>query len=172
MKQKLRLSFLKFFGKKAYLQIDFTFAVGVFFMFFFVVFNIYNGQVQSEEENLISSKLQADAKDICFLLVDSSGSPNNWENNVSSVNFPALKNLSSQSIDAGKLSSFNSSNYFYIIDAFSISSYVYIKIDGLNNGTNYLNFGTKAGNSNFQAASSCYSTYLGEIVRVYVEVWR
>lgn len=172
MKQKFRLNFLKFYRKKAYLQIDFTFAIAFFFIFFFIIFNIYTSQIRISDDNLISSQMQADAKDICFLLVESSGNPNDWELNISSLGFIGLKNFSSQSLDSNKLIQLNSTNYFQILDSLVIDSYLYLGIIGLDTDNTYLDFGTRAGNPNYQANYVCYSSYQGEVVKVYVEVWK
>lgn len=168
MNQKLEL----ISNRKGYLQIDFAFVVLIMLLFFFLIHNMYKQKEDSYEKTILINELNADARDLCFLLSSTKGSPNNWEVDINSTFFVGLKsenfNLSSSKI----IFLNDSNNYFDIIDNLDYENKINLEIVGLESNTVYVNLGTNLDNvSVYFAKYSCYSNYNGEVVKFNVEVW-
>lgn len=158
-------------NKLGYLQIDFAFVVLIFFLFFYFIYTEQDTMNNSFKNIGDINLLIADSKDICFLLTKTSGYPDNWETNISNLNFVGLKNISSNNLDINKISALTTENYFLILDSLNISSYIVIDIKGLSSQTDYLNLGNST-YTNLVSSYSCFSNYNNEQVKVNVEVWQ
>jgi hypothetical protein len=170
MKQKSRLN-----SVKGYFQIDIAFAILVFFLLFLTIYTLNKDSVSSKGQLIEMQKLAMDARDICAIIVSTPGYPEAWEeiDNLSNVDIFGLKNVSSYSIDANKLSLFSETNYFTIKNKFNENSYFNLKIKGVNSSVEYLNFGTNITGMNVKSSSyNCYSVYNSEPVKLIVEVWK
>jgi hypothetical protein len=160
--------------KKGYLQIDVIFVILVFFTLFFIFHTMIFDNIVGYEKDFEKNKLSLSAKDICILLTQTSGNPNNWETlNIENVSFFGLKNISSNQLNSVKISKFNTSNYYDIINKFDIGGYFNIKIIGLETNTVYLNFlNLNIDDENILTGNYvCYSNYNSEIVEVQIETW-
>lgn len=158
--------------KKAYVQIDFTFAVFIFFIVFTSVYTIYKAYENSFDDTLVLTELQGDSRDLCFLLIRSSGSPNNWTSDIENSNFYGWKNINDSSLNATNIGAFNSSSYFTILDSLNLSGFLYLDLTGMQTNTTYLEFGTVNEVGTFFSTYSCYGHYNDEVVRLIVEVWK
>lgn len=160
-------------NKKGFLQIDFAFAILIFISVFFIFYQFYDSYNINSQKDLTSNILLSDSIDICNLLISTPGYPQNWEDNISSVVFIGMKNITSNTLSTQKVANFTSSNYIQLIDTlkFNDTKYVNIKIIGVNNNTNYLDFGNFPAVRDF-ASYTCYSNYNGELVKIQVEVWK
>lgn len=165
MKFKLNLD------KRGYVQIDFSFAAFIFFTLFLVVFSFYDSQKNSIEDVITSTNLQADSRDICYLLISSPGIPNNWNDDLSSMSLPGMKSSTNNSLDPLKVSEFSLNNYFTIIDNFNTGDFMYLNIEGLRTNSTYLSFGVSGEGSALSSSYTCYGNYNSEIVRLLVEIW-
>jgi len=175
MNPKFRLStnknYLKM-TKNGFLQIDFAFVVLIFFLLFYLTYVFYDSYNQNLAEDLESKMMMADSIDICNLLVSTSGYPKNWENNLNTLSSLGLKNESSNYIDPNKLSKFNSTNYFTLIDKLNLNgSYVSLKLVGLKTNNTYLNFAEYTLFTNYYTYQ-CYSNYNNEEVKLEVIIWK
>lgn len=159
-------------NKTAYLQIDFAFVVLIFFIFFFTIFQLQSNANKNTISKLDLIQTKSDSFDICNLLISSSGNPTNWENNISSLNFLGLKNISSYQLNINKINALNQANLDKIYSSLGISNILKINIIGLNSSTNYLSFGYEPENYSVVSSNSCFSTLNGEIVKINVEVWK
>lgn len=158
--------------RKGYLQIDAAFAILVFFILFLFVYNLVEDSRNSKEDMFIVNKFEADARDICRLLVLGPGMPYDWQDNISRTQFFGFKNISTNSLSLIKMQQFNSTNYFDIIDIFSLDSYLNIKVTGLTSSNVYLDWGYNANISVKSGNYICYSNCGGEMCKVSVEVWK
>ncbi len=161
-------------NKHGYLQIDFAFVVLIFFFLFFFIHNLHKQKVDSFEGSIILNDLQADARDICFLLSSSSGFPFNWDLDVNSTKIFGLKNLNSNNLSLSKMQVFNiSSNYFIIKDTMNYDENFNLRIIGLTSNLEYIRFGSLVELLDvYFAKSVCYANYNSEQVKLIVEVWR
>ncbi|MDA3856504.1 MAG: hypothetical protein PF569_09695 [Candidatus Woesearchaeota archaeon] len=161
-------------NKKGYLQIDFVFAILVFFMFFFVIYSSYSSYSSNFEKTVIYSEIEIDSRDLCFFLVNTNGNPVNWELDIYNVNFLGLRSSSNYSLDSLKIAEFNDVNYHSILDVLGLDdSNLNIMIKGLSSNSTYLNFGISSDNLGvYSSMNSCFSNYNSEPVIVFVEVWK
>ena len=112
--------------------------------------------------------------DLCNLIINSPGVPNNWESNITTIQSIGLRSINSMNLSSNKINNMINSNYLNIIKNLN-KNYIYsINIVGLKTNTNYLNFGYSINNSNTKYFSdyNCYSNYNNEIVRITTEVWK
>lgn len=158
--------------KKAYLQIDLMFAILIFLLIIFVVFTFFKNYTTSSQNKLLITNLEADSRDLCYLLINSPGEPSNWEINISTLNLMGLKSITSNSLSSSKINNLTSDNYLSILDKINSTGYIKINIVGLNTSTNYANFGSSGGYDSLSSKSVCYSNYNNEMVKVLVEVWK
>ena len=158
--------------KKGFLQIDFAFALLIFFILFFLTYTFYNSYLENLSEDMKSKVFTADSQDICNMLISTPGYPGNWENDISSLVFIGMKNISANySLDSLKIAEFTSENYINITDKLYLEDeFVNIKIIGLETNTSYLNFGGELSSYSF-SLYSCYSNYNSEPVKVMVQIW-
>lgn len=168
MNQKSKLNS----GKKGYLQIDFIFAFMIFLFFLLNIFTYYKTHKNVMEDSFEETRLQAEARDICFLLIKNPGKPTNWENNISSLTFTGLKSESENELDANKISNFSNSSYFTIANSYDLKGFVYITIKGLITNSTYLEFGSLPSTGKISRNYQCYSRYNNETVEVLVEAWK
>ena len=169
MRQKYKLDS----DKKAYLQLDFAFAVLIFAFFVISTYSYFKDYESAQEDSIEISILQADSRDICYLLRNTPGEPSDWETQVGNASFLGIKDVDLQSLNLDKMDVFNSSNYFILQEEFGLNdSFVFISVDGLDTSTNYLTFGFTGGSSTLSGSYSCYSNYNSELARIYVEVWK
>lgn len=159
--------------KKAGIQIDFAFSIFIFLFFFIIFYSFYSNSYLSQKNSLVSSDLNAISGDICEILVSSSGMPYDWESDLDTIGFAALKSNVNNSLDSGKLMSFSDENYWNIVNSYNLEGYnLNIDVVGLNSGIEYLNFGADVEEYHVRFSNSvCFSNYGGEIVKVKVEVW-
>ena len=159
-------------GKKAYLQIDFAFAILIFSFFILATYSYYKSYEGAQLDALEFSKLESDARDICYLLSSTPGSPNNWEESFTATQFFGLKSATQRNLTLNKITVFNSSNYFGVIDTMGLEeNFIKITIEGLQTNTSYLNWGVSGAVDSYKGTNVCYANYNSEIVRIYVEVW-
>ena len=169
MHQKLILNL----DKRGYLHLDFIFAAVLFFLVFIFVFLYTNSFTESQRDIIIQNELNADARDLCFMLVSSSGMPSNWYNNISTMKFLGLRNFSdNNSLSTNALSALNSSNYFSIVDRLNLSGYPYVNVIGIESGTTYTVFGSNKGVGSYVSYNTCYSYYNNEFIKIIVGVWK
>jgi len=159
-------------NKFGYLQIDILFAISLFFIFIFITYGYYSENFSSREGNFEMVKLNALSRDLCMISVSSPGIPDTWEENVSSMKFFGLKNVTSFGLSFSKLDVLNSTNYFEISDRLNVDVIFYLGIVGLSSNVSYLSWGYMGDESNLISTYSCYSEYGGELVQVYVEAWK
>ncbi len=171
MNQKSEL----FSNKLAAIQIDISFAIFIFVIIFLTFHAMYADRIDLQSRAHKIDNLNFVAKDVCQMLINSPGNPNNWETNINTIIFPGLKNLNhNNTLNAQKILAFNNTNYWDILNSMNIEKEgVNVKIIGIDTNTTYRNFGQFASDTydvNF-GNSVCYSNYNGEIVKVLVEVW-
>jgi hypothetical protein len=166
MKQKLQLN-----SNKAYLQIDFAFAVLILFSFLFISYNIYSTYADLENRNNDYLIVSAHAKDLCKILVSTPGSPNTWSD-VETADSIGLKSSINESLSSIKINALSTAEYFNFTDIIGINEYVEIKIIGVTSKINYLNFGYNSSADDISAKYSCFGFYNNETVKVLIEVWK
>lgn len=161
-------------NKKGYLQIDFAFAVLVFFMFFFVIYSNYSSYHSNFQKSIAYSELELESRDLCFFLVNNYGNPFDWEADIFNVDFLGLRSSSNYSLDSLKIAQFNNVNYNLILDYFGFDDLnLHIEIKGLISNSTYLNFGISSNDLEaYSSSNSCFSNYNSEPVLVFVEVWK
>ncbi len=160
--------------KKGYLQIDFAFAVFIFFYIVFVIYGLYSFAYASHNQEIEFMELSSLPRDICNYLISSPGYPLGWEamslNQAISVGLRGDSFLDN-SLSSDKINIFgNSLNYNSISDKLGLDEIVYIRIDSVDNSINYLNFGFPS--DTLKYSYSCYSSVNSDPVVIYVEVWR
>ncbi len=170
MNQKLNYQLKN--NKFGYLQIDFAFVVFIFFSFFYIIFLLVSSSFSDKDLEIESMINSYEANDICNLLISNSGMPLDWENDINTIEYFGLKNISSNSINSNKLSLFTLDNYFILLDSIGFDRGLKIEIIGLNSNINYLNFGYNFTFDSIVSSSSCFSRYNSEMVMVLVEVWK
>lgn len=160
-------------NKKAYLQIDFAFAIFIFIILFLFVNSYYKNQLDSYTDSIIINDNNYNARDLCNFIKSTPGNPIGWESDLSNANFVGLKNEDSFSFSSTKLNSFNSTNYFSISDILDINAFFHIVITGINSNNNYLDFGVSPPIvTSYTSRYSCFSFHNSEPVEIVVEVWR
>lgn len=169
---KSQLKYLKFSDKKGFVQVDFLFAISIFFIFFYFVFSYYYDGLSSFRESSEILEFHSNSKDICYSLVSQSGIPNNWESDIDTLEFIGLKETTSKNLSSSKIAQLTSGNYFTVLDSLNISGFLYLKITGIDTQTNYLDFGVRDNLSNTVSSYTCFSNYNSEPVKVFVEVWK
>lgn len=158
--------------KRGYLQIDLMFALLIFLLIIFVSFTFFKNYVESSQNNRVVTTLEADSKDICYLLTSTPGYPINWESNLTQLKSVGLKSITSNNLDPNKIANLTSANYLTILDTLNIIGYFKIDVIGLNTSTNYANLGSSGGYDSVFSKQTCYSNYNNEVVKVLVEVWQ
>jgi len=171
MSQKSKLNY---YNKNAYLQIDFAFAVLIFTLITFFILNYYFANYQEKVNIENKNILEPLTKDLCNLLINTPGVPNNWENNLSSLKSFGLKNVGNMNLSTSKINMFTNINYFNITKNLN-QDYIYsIKITGLQTDTNYLDFGYADNRTLIKYSSiyNCYSSYNNELVKISVGIFK
>ena len=159
--------------KKAYLQIDFAFAVLIFTFFAVTTYSYYKDYDSAQSEVLIINEFEANARDLCYLFINTPGSPINWESNFNQTNSFGFKDLNSKNLSNSKFTILNQELYFDMIKKMDLNStFVWVKIIGLETDTDYLTLGDRGLYDSINANYQCYSKYNSEIVKVFVEVWK
>lgn len=159
--------------KKGYFQIDFIFAIVIFFTFYLLTYSFYISGVNAQIDTITVKELHMDARDICKILIVSPGTPINWHTDTSKMTTVGLKQTNSTYLNSSKVSAFAISNYFNITNTFNLTGKnIYTEITGLESNTSYTTFGADSGYDSKKARSICYSYYNNEIVEVMVEVWK
>lgn len=167
MKLKSRL----FLNRKGYLQIDFAFAIFIFFLFFYIIYIKYDTFYISEIDSFNENKVIYSARDICNSFIHTSGYPLNWDGNGTNLKMIGIKNFNNNELNGTKLSYYDLTNYFSILDSFGRDlDFIKISIDGITTNTNYLDFGNGYLSDNYYSSYNCYSNYNSELVRVNIEV--
>ena len=169
----MKIKFKSDLGKKGYVQIDFTFAVFIFFTFFLSVYGLYDYKLNSYDDTMKINSLNSKSRDICYLLAYTPGIPTNWESSVPSTNLIGLKvNGLNHTIDSSKLSSLNSTDFFTIQSILNITDFYRISIKGLETNTSYLDYGTASSLDALYSTYTCYSNLNAEVVSIVVEIWK
>lgn len=158
--------------KKGYLQIDFTFAAAFFIILFGFVISMYTDYSDSIDDIVIVNELQSDAKDLCYILVNNPGSPDNWYTDIQNSQNIGLRSLGNNTLDPEKINALTTENYFFIIDKLNYDNFMYITIDGIYSNTTYVDFGASTGITSYSSTYSCHSVYNEEVVGVVVQTWR
>ncbi len=159
------------FSRKAYLQIDLLFAVLIFIIFLFVSYQYVSDKFDNFEFVNEVNMMQADARDLCFLLTKTAGAPNYWNLVVPNMIYPGIRDGENYNLSLNKMNAFTDGNYMDIVNSLNIGGFIYINVSGINSDTNYLEFGEKVQFPEFVGSYVCYGQYT-EPVRVYVEVWK
>ena len=164
--------------KKGYVLYDFIFALVIFIMIFFM---IYINFIDYKEELDVKNKiliLNTDASNLCYLLVDTTGTPENWNDEPtfnSSIHRIGLKNVN-YTISESKLDKLNQTDLKDIVDSFELSKKnIYIGIKSLDNSIIYLEKGAKSETDSVYVGNSICTGYLqssSEYIKVMVEVWK
>lgn len=160
-------------SNKAYLQIDFAFAVLVFILVFFIFFSDFSNFSKSQNLEIEVIKHQALANDICYLLTSTKGFPNNWNLNPTTASFYGLLNSTiNKTIDPIKTNIyFQEDNYFLIQEKLQTSYLFSINLINISDSSIIYSLGSSSNFPNIIQSSSCYSNYLGSTVLIFVEVW-
>jgi len=161
-------------NKNAYVQIDFTFAIFLFFIFFMTIYGFYEDNSNSLDYSFKYSKVNSESVSLCKLLLNSGGSPNNWESNIGNLIFLGLLNESSNFIDSNKVSILNSTNYQNVTDFMNLNYVINFKLINVSTNYSYLDFGFSSKNyfPKYNSISSCYGILDdGSDVKLIVEVW-
>lgn len=163
---------LKLNSTKGYLQIDFAFALFIFVTILFSFFFVY-GDFEEKlelEKNIIKHKSLSN--DLCFLLSNTQGIPQNWTKDVNSTIMYGLydKNLSQISHEKYTLFA-NSSNYYKIQEVFNTTLLYTIKLYNSSSNTLISKFGSTPQYTKILEISRCYSIYNNTPVYMQVEVW-
>lgn len=164
---KLRLN-----STKAYLQIDFAFAIFIFVTILFSFFFVYgNFEEKLEvEKNIIQHKSLSN--DLCFLLSNTQGIPINWTQDINNTIQYGLYDKNLKQISHEKYSLFaNSSNYYKIQNTFNTSLFYTIKIFNSSSNNLMTRFGSTPDFPDFLEVSRCYSIYNDTPAYMQVEVW-
>ena len=160
-------------SKKGYLEIDFSIAIFLFIILLISMFLLYDSSRELESNKLEIVKLNAEARDICSLLINSPGIPNDYEDDVGSLIQPGLREINSQNLSQNKLSVFNNDSlYFGFIERIDFDYFLSVDVIGVASGTSYSSFGVTSGVESIYSKYICYSNYNSEIVKVVVEVWK
>lgn len=160
------------FNKSGYLQIDFAFGLVGFLIFFILIYGLF---IDYKNDLIVENKLvelNSNAQNLCFEFINFEGSPKNWTNNLSDVNYIGLKQNDSWQLDMGKFVNLTNDNYFEILNKLQIKSNIGINIKGIDSETEYVHFGVFPDKiSVIYGNYVCYSIVNSEIVRIFVEVW-
>ncbi len=156
-------------SNKSFLQIEFAIVLLLFLIIFFFIFTQMSDIKDLSHRRKMYIELENDAKDLCFLLSKTEGVPNNWEKNVSKLKTLGLFNISSGELSSSKINTLKALNYSFLYNRTKISNF-YLEIKGLNNNTNYLNYGYNT-NRTHSSNYNCYSYYNNEIVKLEVITW-
>lgn len=160
-------------SKKGFLQIDVAFAVFIFFTFFLVIYGIQSDFFLSKNKVLMLQEVQADSRDICFLLTRSEGVAYDWEYDLSTLRYVGLKNHTGMVLNFEKINSLSTAGYFEILNAMKFEKNLYVNIQGMQTNSDYLMFGHRIPDgAKVFSSYTCYSFYNDEFVSVYVEVWK
>lgn len=160
-------------SNKAYLQLDFAFALLIFLLLVFSFLSVYSNFEEDQINQIELVKHQSLANDFCFILSSTPGSPSNWYLNPTNLNFIGLlENSSSSQISPTKLSFLlNQSNFLLISDLLNFEYFVNLKIYNLTDNSLIGSTLSTPLVSNFLSSSRCYSNYNNTPVSLLVEVW-
>lgn len=157
-------------NKIAYLQIDLAFTLLIFIMFLFVIINMYNSKFYEQKQTNDYILVQSESEHICNLLISSSGVPNHWNQNLSTLVSIGLLDDGGINLSSNKLNVLNNSNYLDLTNNWNQNYFYHINIIGLKSGIDYVDFGFDNLSNNICSNYICYSNYNSEIVKVDVGV--
>jgi len=170
MKQKYKYHWL---NKNGFMQIDFAFAVLIFFLFFITISGLYNSEISNQKKILEISELEITARDICEIIIKTSGVPMDWENDINSIKMIGLKNIENNSLNVNKVNKFNNTYYSNFIQNTLPKEFIYyITITNLKDNLVKGNIGYEPKTNSKIGVFNCYSNYGGNKVRVGVKVWK
>ncbi|MFW5704552.1 MAG: hypothetical protein ACOCXG_01795 [Nanoarchaeota archaeon] len=159
-------------NKGGYIQVDFGFAVLIFFIFVFSIYSYYNAYVEAENDVFKQSRLNYLAPDLCEALISSPGYPKNWDEMPLSLEKLGLKSENSNELDVNKINELADYSYFEVLDVLDIEGYAFFNITNVDSGYSYLEYGDYGGIDSFESYSVCYSYLAGNLTKVFVGVWR
>ncbi len=153
-------------SSKGFFQVEV--AMVLLIIFFIINMGIleYRNYAATLDYSYTYVKLKNDAEDICFLLSQTEGVPNNWTAN--SFKIPGLLNFSGM-IDFGKIGNLSASDYVYTINSFNVSSF-YLSIVNVSSGDVILSYGILPNTTEYESFV-CYGNLAGSIVRISVRTW-
>lgn len=169
MMEKLKLLLDK---KNGYLQLDFMFAVFLFFSFVLIVYMMNDSYMDNLNDSYLSSKLIGYSQDLCFMLSKTPGYPINWEDEeIINLKRIGLKSNSNFSLSEDKLNKLTNSFYVDILENLKLNEYFNIQVVDVLNSSLYKDFGSKYGSTSVFETSVCYATYNNRAVKIIVSVW-
>jgi hypothetical protein len=156
--------------KKAYVHIDFAFALTFFFIFFYTVYVLQSNALYAIKDESKIIELSAQARDICYLISENSGLPSNWED-TPYADVLGFKNSSSSYLSVEKLNAVSGLNYFDILSSFGMYNHFYISATDMKTGVDYFDLGAKGNLNSLRSSYSCFGNTQFSKVQFYVEVW-
>lgn len=150
------------------------FAGIIFFLLLNLVYNQYDDFLEKNDIQADVIKLKSMSQNLCFLLSESPGYPNDWQtSSPTQFNIFGLKNESSNDLSNSKLSKLSNSNYINISKELNLTeTYFNLKIINLSDSSVIKQFGVEANNFSLSEKSVCFASINSSMSKLIVEVWK